>query len=191
MHQEALAFVGKAIAPINTTGMRVLDIGSFYVNGSPRALFAAAETYVGIDSRSGPCVDVVSSAKDYETDTPFDVVVSCETLEHAEPSEVIDCAWRVPTNLCISTLRTFRRVADPSTGSTQVEVWRSRAGVWTCIGNATMTIPFGTDLAQATITPGGPTPVEYRTLYKDDIVVALLVSSEPAARDLTVTIEFR
>lgn len=54
-----------------------------------------------------------------------------------------------------------------------------------------MTIPFGTDLAQATITPEGPTPVEYRTLYKDDIVVALLVSAEPAARDLTVTIEFR
>ena len=105
MHQEALAFVGKAIAPINTTGMRVLDIGSFYVNGSPRALFAAAETYVGIDSRSGPCVDVVSSAKDYETDTPFDVVVSCETLEHAEPSEVIDCAWRAlkPGGLLILT----------------------------------------------------------------------------------------
>jgi len=104
---------------------------------------------------------------------------------------VIDCAWLVPTNLCISTLRTFRRVADPTTGSTQVEVWRRRAGAWTCIGNATMTIPFGTDMAQATITPGGPTPVEYRTLYKDDIVVALLVSSEPAASDLTVTIEFR
>ena len=104
---------------------------------------------------------------------------------------VIDCAWWVPTNLCISTLRIVRRVADPTTGSTQVEVWRRRAGTWICIGNATMTIPFGTDLAQATITPGGPTPVEYRTLHQDDIVVALLVSSEPAARDLTVTIEFR
>ncbi len=94
MHIEALAFVARSIGAVDTSKTRVLDIGSFDVNGSPRLLFAAAPAYVGIDERDGPGVDVAQAAKDYTPDELFDVVVTCETLEHAEPSEVIDCAWR-------------------------------------------------------------------------------------------------
>lgn len=97
MHTEALTFVAKVVGPLDLSTKRVLDIGSYDVNGSPRVLFAASPAYVGIDRRDGAGVDVVSEAKDYQPDDgeTFDIAVSCETLEHADtPADVIDCAWR-------------------------------------------------------------------------------------------------
>lgn len=103
---------------------------------------------------------------------------------------VIEGLWVAPCNLCVSDLRMFVRLGGTA-GSTQTEVWRSRAGVWTCIANATMGLAFGTDMGVVVLTPGGPTPVEYRTLYKNDIVLARLVTAATGAEDLTVSVEFR
>lgn len=95
MHPEVLAFIGRVVGPRDTTNDRVLEIGSFNINGTPRPFFAAAQRYVGIDRRDGRDVDIVSEAKDYQPDEEFTVVVSCETLEHADdPADIIDCAWR-------------------------------------------------------------------------------------------------
>lgn len=97
MHAEVYAFVGKTTGPLNTADVRVLEIGSFNVNGSVRPFFAAAKEYVGIDRRSGPDVDVVSEASDYNTDgkKQFDIVITSEALEHsAEPADIIACAER-------------------------------------------------------------------------------------------------
>lgn len=94
MHADAYAFVQTAAADLKLRGRRVLEIGSYNVNGSVRPLFAAAD-YVGIDQAAGPDVDVVSDAASYDGGEQFHVVVSCEALEHAaEPRDIIACAWR-------------------------------------------------------------------------------------------------
>jgi len=62
---------------------RVLECGSYNINGSVRGLFHAAE-YIGIDYRDGPGVDTVAFAHEY-ADRPagyFDVAISTEMLEH-------------------------------------------------------------------------------------------------------------
>lgn len=68
---------------------RVLEIGSYNVNGSVREQFGEAETYVGVDIRPGPGVDHVIER--YESLGPFDVVICCEVLEHEpEPAALMD-----------------------------------------------------------------------------------------------------
>jgi len=64
----------------------VLEVGSFNVNGSVRPLFADKSrfpTYVGIDIREGPEVDLVMDSHHlrYPSES-WDIIVSCDTLEH-------------------------------------------------------------------------------------------------------------
>ena len=103
---------------------------------------------------------------------------------------VIETLWVAPCDLCISDLRSFVRIGG-TVGSTQTEVWRLRAGAWTCVANSTMSLASGADMGVVVLTPGGPTPVEYRTLYANDIVLARLVAAATGAEDLTVSVEFR
>ena len=60
---------------------RVLDVGSYNVNGSYRDLFAE-HTYIGFDMRPGPNVDV-TDWDDVATES-FDYVISGQTFEHVE-----------------------------------------------------------------------------------------------------------
>jgi len=71
----------KVKFPIFFKGIRVLDIGSLDVNGSNRYLFENCD-YIGLDVASGKNVDVVCVAHEYNTDKPFDVVISTNALEH-------------------------------------------------------------------------------------------------------------
>jgi SAM-dependent methyltransferase len=68
--------------------MRVLDVGSYDVNGSYKQFFnTPCYDYTGLDMEAGPNVDIVPSSpyawKEIETDA-FDVVVSGQALEHIE-----------------------------------------------------------------------------------------------------------
>ncbi|HYF07494.1 MAG TPA: class I SAM-dependent methyltransferase [Acetobacteraceae bacterium] len=61
---------------------RVLEIGSLDLNGSVRQHFHDCD-YIGIDLGPGPGVDVVAEGQNYDApDGSFDVVISCETMEH-------------------------------------------------------------------------------------------------------------
>lgn len=64
---------------------RVLEVGAYNVNGSPRSVFEPLATeYIGTDMQTGPGVDVVvnnSRLLDY-FDQSFDTVICCECLEH-------------------------------------------------------------------------------------------------------------
>jgi len=84
-HPEQLAFF-SAVARANTDlveGARVLEIGSFDVNGSVRNLFAGATTYVGVDLQDGPGVDVVAYGHEFESPAAsFDIAISGECFEH-------------------------------------------------------------------------------------------------------------
>lgn len=87
MHQSVMKFIAD-VKP-DVTGLRVLEVGSCNVNGSVRPLFDGAGLYFGIDIQGGPGVDLVipvegMTLRDDMYFEYFDVVVSCEMLEHAE-----------------------------------------------------------------------------------------------------------
>ncbi len=61
---------------------RVLEVGSFNVNGSVRRYFSDCD-YTGLDWRRGDLVDVVCLAHDMPFDSSsFDTVISASMLEH-------------------------------------------------------------------------------------------------------------
>ncbi len=101
-HPEQLA-VFQAVADRNrgfVSGARVLEIGSYDVNGSIRRVFEGAGEYVGVDLAEGPGVDLV--AYGHEVDQPdgtYDLTVSGECFEH-------DPHWR-------DTFRNMARLTRP------------------------------------------------------------------------------
>lgn len=87
MHDGAYRFVESVAGTLPTPG-RVLEIGSKNINGSVRPLFPARH-YVGLDIVGGPDVDVVGDGGLWRGDAPYDVVVCCEVLEHADNAGAI------------------------------------------------------------------------------------------------------
>lgn len=83
MHAEPLAFLQRVRKehPRLFRRSRVLECGSYDINGSPRGLFEDAD-YTGIDWRPGPGVDVAHLVHEYQPAQPFDVALSTEMLEH-------------------------------------------------------------------------------------------------------------
>lgn len=61
---------------------KVLEIGSYNVNGSIRLLFDYPELYIGLDLAPGKDVDVVCRGHEYDTTLRFDTVISTECFEH-------------------------------------------------------------------------------------------------------------
>ncbi len=95
MHPQAYGYVRRVARGLDLSQSRVLEFGSYNVNGSVRPLFRDASEYIGVDIRSGPDVDVVADAAAVCGLGEFDVVVSCEVLEHAEdPGGIIAAAYR-------------------------------------------------------------------------------------------------
>src|SRR4051812_1784880 len=83
-HPQQQFFVGgvKQFLPEFFTDQRVLEIGSLNLNGSVREFFTNC-AYVGLDIGEGRDVDVVCPGEDYgERADSFDVVISCEAMEH-------------------------------------------------------------------------------------------------------------
>jgi SAM-dependent methyltransferase len=84
-HPEQLGFF-RAVAAANAelvSGARVLEIGSYDVNGSVRHIFSASRQYVGVDLTAGPGVDRVCPGDEVDDpDGSFDVVISSECFEH-------------------------------------------------------------------------------------------------------------
>lgn len=85
MHQEIEDFVQKvkSIYPNAFYKKNVLEVGSWNVNGSVRQFFSECD-YVGIDIHEGNDVDVIIRASEFSVskERKFDVVISCEMLEH-------------------------------------------------------------------------------------------------------------
>lgn len=63
-------------------GIKVLDIGSFDVNGNEEPWFDNCD-FIGLDIGPGKGVDVVCPANEYDApDESFDTIISCECWEH-------------------------------------------------------------------------------------------------------------
>jgi hypothetical protein len=89
MHASAYQFVLQCA--VGYAPDRVLEFGSYDVNGSVRDLFPGT-LYVGLDIRPGPGVDMVwdGHTLPQSLHDAFDCVVSTETLEHAQyPGAVV------------------------------------------------------------------------------------------------------
>lgn len=72
----------KGSFPRHFFNCKVLEIGSFNVNGSVRELFHECE-YIGLDILPGDGVDVVCEAQKYDASNEyFDTIISCECFEH-------------------------------------------------------------------------------------------------------------
>jgi SAM-dependent methyltransferase len=83
-HKEQWVFCGKVkgLHPKYFENKKVLDIGSFDVNGNEEFLFKNCD-FTGLDIGEGDGVDVVCPAQDYdEPDETFDTIISCECWEH-------------------------------------------------------------------------------------------------------------
>jgi SAM-dependent methyltransferase len=82
-HEAQLQFVSalKVNFPSYFKGKRVLECGSCNINGSVRSFFHDCY-YLGIDVVPGPDVDIVKKASEFKSSELFDVVISCEMLEH-------------------------------------------------------------------------------------------------------------
>lgn len=90
MHPSAMArmswFVEHYVKPAGH--VRVLDVGSYDVNGCMRPLFAGLDAeYTGLDIEAGPNVDIVMPEPYNWSNIPdesFDFVISANAFEHIE-----------------------------------------------------------------------------------------------------------
>jgi SAM-dependent methyltransferase len=94
MHPGAYKFVQTATDNIGFDyfNARILELGSYIVNGTVRNIFNGCPDYVGVDLRPGPGVDVVANATTYcpkEDLASYDLVVTTEMLEHCDDPEAV------------------------------------------------------------------------------------------------------
>lgn len=92
MHKSSILrmkwFIDNYASKIDKNKIKVLDIGSYDVNGSYKHLFVDEKyEYFGLDMEKGPNVDIVLTNpynwKEIETDS-FDIVISGQAFEHIE-----------------------------------------------------------------------------------------------------------
>lgn len=88
MHPANAAFwkhvAAKYAAYFERARLRILEVGSYNVNGSVRDYWDLPDgtEYIGVDWRAGPGIDVVSLAHEMPDLGEFDIVVSSSMLEH-------------------------------------------------------------------------------------------------------------
>lgn len=99
MHTQSMEIMDRLLSTMDGAALRVLDVGSYDVNGSYRALVERRGwTYVGLDIRSGTNVDVVCER---HNDFPFEAmsfdIVMCGNMLHnvAEPRDLLEEMVRV------------------------------------------------------------------------------------------------
>lgn len=86
---SGVIFIAKNLHKDEVEGKRILEIGSYDINGGIRSIYESfnPQEYIGIDLEAGPGVDVVSNAEDIIEvfgKESFDIVISTEVLEHVE-----------------------------------------------------------------------------------------------------------
>ena len=84
---NCLRFVSEALSVSEIAGRRVLEVGAYDVNGSPRTAIEAMgpESYLGVDIVEGPGIDEVCRVEELVErfgPSAFDVVISTEMIEH-------------------------------------------------------------------------------------------------------------
>ena len=114
MHDSVKKFLARVLSPARVAGKRVLEVGSFNVNGSAREVGVPLEParWHGVDlqAQAGFVDEVLDAGRLVERfgAQSWDVVVSCEMLEHAEDWEAAVANMRdvlVPGGLLVLSAR--------------------------------------------------------------------------------------
>src|SRR4029077_149992 len=126
MHQSVHAFVERTLTFRDILDRRVMEVGSFDVNGSVRPYVESLKPveYLGVDICDGPGVDRICPAEELIATfglSDWDCVISTECLEHVED-------WRacirnlkgVTSDLLIVTTRSLGFPYHPH----PVDTWR-------------------------------------------------------------------
>lgn len=93
MHPEVIDWVNRIVSKSPPEWKRVIDFGSYYINGSVKKILGDGYDVTGVDWREGPGVDVVCMAHEFDVMTA-PIVTSTEMLEH-DPywSKSVQAMW--------------------------------------------------------------------------------------------------
>lgn len=127
MHAAALTLMEQALCRVNWPIAKLLDVGSFDVNGTFRPLVEGrAWIYTGLDIRPGPNVDIVSL---YPYHFPADLgpyhAVICGNMLHncSEPWKLVPEMVRALRPGGLLAIVTLTWSASPQTGY-PIDAWR-------------------------------------------------------------------
>lgn len=99
MHNECRDFLIATFQRFSPAGRHLVEIGSLNINGSAREYAEArAASYIGIDIKAGPGVDVIGDAVEVLStwSSRVDMVICTEVLEHhREPETIVQAARKV------------------------------------------------------------------------------------------------
>jgi SAM-dependent methyltransferase len=89
MHGTVYDFVQRTLTREHVEGKRVLEVGSYDVNGSVRPFVESLEPaiYLGVDATAGRCVDQVVDCESLTASveiSAWDLVITTEMLEHVD-----------------------------------------------------------------------------------------------------------
>lgn len=82
MHVESMDLMREFVEEYGLQNARVVDVGSYNLNGTYRDLFSETAEYVGVDIVPGPNVNVIMDSPDWEALLPVDAVICGQTIEH-------------------------------------------------------------------------------------------------------------
>jgi SAM-dependent methyltransferase len=83
MHKNSIDIMSEFVKEYKISKETVVDVGSYDINGTYKSLFPDAK-YIGADISSGPNVDIIINSEEWNKLKNVDVVISGQTLEHAE-----------------------------------------------------------------------------------------------------------
>jgi SAM-dependent methyltransferase len=114
-NKSCIEFVQTTLTDDEVAGRRVLEVGSYDVNGSPRELVELLRpaSYLGIDIAAGPGVDRICPAERIVEEfgpASFDVIISTEMIEHVRDWQLTLSTMKralTPDGLLIVTTRSF------------------------------------------------------------------------------------
>jgi len=160
MHGSVREFVRRAVRAYGLGGS-VLEVGSYQENDIVRDLLVNATSYLGVDLREGPGVDLViepGRAFYDQHEATFDTVVCCEVLEHdRRPWVTLDgmATALKPGGILLVTCRGFGEHGAYGLHRCPTDYWRmhvdAMVGLYEDIG--VERIYIGPDLEERT-TPG-------------------------------------
>jgi SAM-dependent methyltransferase len=85
--KDCILFGTASLKPENITGKRIIELGSFNINGSLQDYVKShnPEKYIGVDLYEGDGVDVICKAEDVigiYGEKSFDIIITTELIEH-------------------------------------------------------------------------------------------------------------
>jgi 2-polyprenyl-3-methyl-5-hydroxy-6-metoxy-1,4-benzoquinol methylase len=127
-HPSCIVFGAINLTKEDIAGKKVIEIGSYDVNGSIRSIIESSNPaeYMGVDLEEGPGVNLVCSAEEIINcfnEEAFDVVISTEMIEHVlDWRKVISNIKNIckPDGIIILTTRSYGFPFHPS----PTDFWR-------------------------------------------------------------------